>query len=167
MFWKKTNSPAKEIAVKLYATCVDRVKNPVIYQDYSINDEVLGRFEVLSLFLFMMLRRLKKDTSTQSAEISQELVDLFVEDMDHSLRNARLSEKGIDKNFKRFVEGFFGRLVAYDTALDNNSLEQAIYRNVYDGNNEYNDASKKLGAYIKEQLNVLNSQNDIQLLCFN
>ncbi len=167
MFWKKTNSPAKEIAIKLYATCVDRVKTPEIYQAYSINDEVLGRFEVLSLFLFMMLRRLKQDTSTESAEISQELVDLFVEDMDHSLRNARLTEKGIDKNFKRFVEGFFGRLVAYDAALDDNSLEQAIYRNVYDGNNEYNDASKKLGVYIKEQLDRLTSQEDIRSLCFN
>lgn len=167
MFWKKTNSPAKEIAVKLYATCVDRVKSPIIYQDYSINDEILGRFEVLSLFLFMMLHRLKKDTSTQSTEISQELVDLFVEDMDHSLRNARLSEKGIDKNFKRFVEGFFGRLVAYDIALEDNSLEQAIYRNVYDGNNEYADVSKKLGEYIKDQLGMLNSQNDIQSLRFN
>ncbi len=167
MFWKKTNSPAKEIAIKLYSVCVEQVQNPQIYEKYSISDEVLGRFEVLSLFLFVMLRRLKQDVSAETAQVSQELVDLFVEDMDHSLRNARLTEKGIDKNFKRFVEGFFGRLVAYDTALDDNSLEQVIYRNVYDGNNDYNDASKKLGSYIKEQLDKLTSQEDVRYLCFN
>jgi cytochrome b pre-mRNA-processing protein 3 len=125
--------------------------------------------KILSLFLFLMLRRSERWITIRSMllEISQELVDLFVEDMDHSLRNARLTEKGIDKNFKRFVEGFFGRLVAYDTALDDNSLEQAIYRNVYDGNNDYNNVSKKLGAYIKEQLDKLTSQEDIRSLCFN
>ncbi|MBX3487535.1 MAG: hypothetical protein KF798_06510 [Candidatus Paracaedibacteraceae bacterium] len=166
MFWKKTDSSEKKTAIKLYAVCVEMARKPSHYLDFDIRDEILGRFEVLSVFLFVMLRRLKEEKTAEASTVSQKMVELFVEDMDHSLRNARLSEKGIDRNFKRFIEGFFGRLTAYDMALEDDSLDRALYKNVYDSNNDCMSQSSQLGSYVKAQLDHLKIQKNIHELCF-
>ncbi len=166
MFWKKTKSFNKEVAIRLYSDCVDMVKKPINYTDFMIPDEVLGRFEALSVYLFVMLRRLKEEKTSESAEITQEIIDLFVADMDHSLRDARLSEKKIDKNFKRLIEGFYGRLVAYDTALEESSLEQAIHKNVYGSVSDRLVQSSKLADQVNQLLNKLRTQQNISNISF-
>lgn len=166
MFWKKTDSTNKEIAVKLYSTCVDAARNPDNYTKFGLRDEIFGRFEALSIYLFVILRRLKEDNTEIASSVSQEMVNLFVADMDHSLRNARLSEKKIDKNFKRFVEGFYGRLLAYDQAVDDNKLNYAIHKNAYDGATDFALSAKQLSEHIYSQLTFLRSQHDINNLRF-
>lgn len=166
MFWKKTDSTNKEIAVKLYSSCVEAARNPDNYIKFGLRDEIFGRFEALSIYLFVVLRRLKEDKTDIALSVSQEMVDLFVADMDHSLRNARLSEKKIDKNFKRFVEGFYGRLLAYDQAIDENKLNDAIHKNAYDGESEFATSANQLSEHIHSLLIFLRSQNDINNLRF-
>ncbi|WP_198022247.1 ubiquinol-cytochrome C chaperone family protein [Candidatus Odyssella acanthamoebae] len=141
-------------------------RHPDYYTDFSIQDKVLGRFEVLALHLFLMLRRLKEDTSPLSGDISQEICDLFVADMDHSLRNARLSESKIDKNFKRFIEGFYGRLVAYDKGLDEGALDAAILKNVYGDDQTYLQPGKQMAVRMTNLLDVLRQQPDVNNLNF-
>lgn len=167
MFWKSKKKDDNLIAVKLYDRCVIMARQPEYYIDFTIQDKIFGRFEVLALHLFLLLRRLKEDNSKLAQEISQELCDLFVADMDHSLRNARLSERKIDKNFKRFVEGFYGRLVAYDTGLDDGSLTDAILRNVYQEDQQQFNMAQKLANKITDLLDGLRQETDITNLKFN
>ncbi|MBW8310026.1 MAG: hypothetical protein K0M45_10420 [Candidatus Paracaedibacteraceae bacterium] len=141
-------------------------RQPDYYTDFSIQDKVLGRFEALALHLFLMLRRLKEDASPIAQNISQEMCDLFVADMDHSLRNARLSESKIDKSFKRFVEGFYGRLVAYDKGLDEGTLEDAILKNVYDDDPAHLHLGKKMAVRMTNLLDGLRQQSDVINLNF-
>lgn len=167
MFGKAKKRNNNLIAVSLYERCVVMTRNPEYYTMFAIQDKLLGRFEVLALHLFLILRRLKEDASSQAYDISQELCDLFVADMDHSLRNARLSESKIDKNFKRLVEGFYGRLVAYDTGIDEGSLGQAIFKNIYDNDPVQREIGLNLTDRVSCLLAILRQQNDITNLNFS
>jgi cytochrome b pre-mRNA-processing protein 3 len=166
MFGKSNKRNNNLVAISLYEQCVSMARQPDYYTDFSIQDKVLGRFEVLALHLFLMLRRLKEDTSALSRDISQEICDLFVADMDHSLRDARLSESKIDKNFKRFVEGFYGRLVAYDKGLEEGALDAAILKNVYDDDQKYLPLGKQMAVRMTNLLDVLRQQTDVTNLNF-
>jgi cytochrome b pre-mRNA-processing protein 3 len=167
MFGKAKKRNNNLIAVSLYGRCVSMARSPEYYTMFAIQDKLLGRFEVLALHLFLILRRLKEEASPQARDISQELCDLFVADMDHSLRDARLSESKIDKSFKRFVEGFYGRLVAYDTGIDEGSLGQAIFRNIYDNDPVQRETGKKLTDRVSGLLATLRQQSDITNLNFS
>lgn len=167
MFGKSNKKNNNLIAVSLYQRCVDQARNPEYYTFFSIQDKILGRFEVLSLQLFVMLRRLKEDRSKLARDLSQQLCDLFVADMDHSLRDAHLTESKIDKSFKLLVEGFYGRLVAYDAGLDGDGIHAPILKNVYDDQDVNNVDAQKLTQRIMELLEGLRLQSDITHLNFN
>ncbi len=166
MFGKSSKRNNNLVAVSLYSHCVTMARQPDYYTDFSIQDKVLGRFEVLALHLFLMLRRLKEEATPLARDISQEMCDLFIADMDHSLRNARLSESKIDKNFKRFVEGFYGRLVAYDKGLDEEALEAVILKNVYEDDITHLHLVKKIAVRMTHLLDVLRQQSDVANLSF-
>jgi len=168
LFKKNTSDLTKSLSVHYYQMAVDRARDQYFYTNGHINDDPRGRFEMLSLHLFLLLRRLKEEKSVveNASELSQEICDLFVADMDHSLRDLRLSELKVDKQFKIFVEGFYGRLAAYDSALENeekrgavkevdgnmSKLLEALLKNIYNGCKMSEGYAKALEDYINSQL---------------
>lgn len=167
LFKKDKVDDVKSLSVHYYQMAVDRARDRKFYENLTINDDPLGRFEMLALHLFIMLRRLKeeKGSSATAHELSQELCDLFVADMDHCLRDLRLSELKIDKQFKVFVEGFYGRLAAYDDALERaenedsgskdhhtSKLLEALLKNIYNGCKTNEGCAIALEKYIHFQL---------------
>lgn len=136
-FWLQKRPLFTAHASNLYAAVTCRARQVVFYQDYQIPDTPQGRFEVLALHLALLLRRLKVPQPgdvVPLTDLGQDLCDWIVADVEESLRVMRLSESKIPGYRKRFVEGFYGRLVAYDKALalsDVDMLKQAIRRNIY------------------------------------
>lgn len=167
-FAKKTISPettTNKLAETLYVRAVERIREPRFYNDCAIEDSPLGRFELLSLHLFILLRLLKEHGSPEASQVSQALCDLFAADMDHSLRDIRLSEMKADRQYKKFIEGFYGRLVSYDEAIDFlpergaterdlTKLVEAILKNVYSGNSSNGSSAEGLATYVMGQLSA-------------
>lgn len=165
-FAKKTISPestTNKLAETLYVRAVERIREPRFYNDCAIEDSPLGRFELLSLHLFILLRLLKEHGNAQASQVSQALCDLFAADMDHSLRDIRLSEMKADRQYKKFIEGFYGRLVSYDEAIESlpggdaaekhqTKLVEAILKNVYSGNSSNRLSAEGLATYVIDQL---------------
>lgn len=153
---KQRRKPAwMQEAQDLYALSVNLARQTFFYTHYSIPDTPEGRYELLTLHLFLILHRLKKpmtDDPSHLQEISQEISNLMVIDLDHSLRTLRLSELKMARQFKQFVEGFYGRLIAYDDAFqkDENHLQTALFRNIY-GNCGHEDIAHPLTLYTLEQ----------------
>lgn len=178
-FAKKISSSqmsSKDIAAILYARAVERVRNPLFYQDYAIEDAPLGRFELLALHLFILLRCLKERGGVDATQVSQDMCNLFAADMDHSLRDIRVSEMKADRQYKKFIEGFYGRLVNYDTAIESLSqgvgagnegltkLIEVILKNVYSEDSSNRNNAEGLAAYIVDQLEVLRRKASEQSL---
>lgn len=134
---KNNQSTPQGCVSELYACVTSQSRQYIFFKDYQVPDTPQGRFEILALHLSLMLRRLKylwPEETDQYANLSQDLCDWVVADLEESIRAMRVSDLKISKHLKTFIQGFYGRLVAYDKALelhDKDMLEQAIRRNVY------------------------------------
>ena len=129
LFKKNTHTSAAE---KLYKKIVERAREPDLYTDCGVPDSVDGRFELLTLHVFLVLRRLKKRHGIGN-ELGQALFDVMFKDMDLSLREMGAGDIGVGKRIKVMVGAFYGRIVSYETGLcaSDDELALALTRNVY------------------------------------
>ena len=100
----------------IYGMIVTQAREPLFYRDLGVPDTVNGRFDLLVLHLWMVLRRLRPMEG--GAELSQALFDRFCDDMDANLREMGVGDLTVPKRMQAFGEAFYGRAAAYDLALD-------------------------------------------------
>ena len=126
------NQPDKQTAWSLYGDIVNQARNPVFYHDCGLPDSLDGRFDMIVLHVFIVLRRLKK-LGESAAAVRQDLVDVLAEDMDRSLREMGVGDLGVGKRVRVMMEGFRGRMNAYEQGLaaDGSVLGDAIRRNLF------------------------------------
>ena len=107
----------------IYGMIVTQAREPLFYRDLGVPDTVNGRFDLVLLHLWVVLRRLKSASS--GAALSQALFDHFCNDMDDNLREMGVGDMAVPKKMQAFGEAFYGRMAAYDMALTD-SREAAI-----------------------------------------
>ncbi|MBX3575583.1 MAG: ubiquinol-cytochrome C chaperone [Rhizobiaceae bacterium] len=128
----RRESDAKLIADALYEQIVAAARQPMLYSAFSVPDTPLGRFEMISLHLFLVLRRIR-GAAGPLQEIAQELTDGFFREVDHSLRELGIGDLGVPKRMKKLARMFYGRVASYGEALDRDDAEAlaaALTRNV-------------------------------------
>ena len=126
---RRTNRAVTDV---LYGEIVAAARQPLFYAAYNVPDTPLGRFEMLSLHMFLILHRLRAEEGA-AKEIAQELTDEFFLDVDHSLRELGIGDHGIPRRVKKLGRMFYGRAAAYGQALDRNdgaALATSLKRNV-------------------------------------
>jgi len=145
-FRKPRRAPRGTIEA-IYGMIVTQAREPMFYQDLGVPDTVNGRFDLILLHLWLLLRRLR--TAADGAELSQALFDRFCEDMDDNLREMGVGDQTVPKRMRAFGEAFYGRTRAYDQAIDEGSeaLASAISRNILNGT-ELGQA-RRLAAYVR------------------
>jgi cytochrome b pre-mRNA-processing protein 3 len=129
--FRSTRKPAP--AADLYEAIVAQARDPVFYAGLGVPDTVNGRFEIVALHAFLVLRRLKA-AAGPAAALGQALFDTMFADMDLSLREMGAGDLGVGRRVKVMAEGFYGRISAYDAALaspEPGALVEALRRNVY------------------------------------
>ncbi|WP_426615698.1 ubiquinol-cytochrome C chaperone family protein [Bradyrhizobium sp. McL0616] len=131
-FRKPRLTPAGTIEA-IYGMIVTQAREPIFYRDLGVPDTVNGRFDLLLLHLWLLLRRLR--TTQGGVELSQALFDRFCEDMDDNLREMGVGDQTVPKRMRAFGEAFYGRVQAYDQAIDTDAeaLAQAICKNILNG----------------------------------
>ncbi|MGY4289566.1 cytochrome b pre-mRNA-processing protein 3 [Bradyrhizobium sp. LM2.7] len=129
----------------IYGMIVTQARKPIFYRDLSVPDTVNGRFDLLLLHLWLLLRRLR--TVSGGAELSQALFDRFCEDMDDNLREMGVGDQSVPKRMRAFGEAFYGRAKAYDEAVEDGgeALASAICKNILNGAGM--DQARQLSAY--------------------
>jgi cytochrome b pre-mRNA-processing protein 3 len=145
-FRKPRRAPRGTIEA-IYGMIVTQAREPMFYEDLGVPDTVNGRFDLILLHLWLLLRRLR--TAADGAELSQALFDRFCEDMDDNLREMGVGDQTVPKRMRAFGEAFYGRTRAYDQAIDEGSeaLASAISRNILNGT-ELGQA-RRLVAYVR------------------
>ncbi|MFO0070278.1 MAG: ubiquinol-cytochrome C chaperone family protein [Alphaproteobacteria bacterium] len=132
-------------AAELYSRCVTQARHPFFYRDLGVPDTVDGRFDLLVLHLFLLLRRLKPMPALGSA-----LTDVFFADMDQNLRQMGVADPGVGKRIRKMVDAFYGRIAAYEMAYDDDiSLSAALQRNLYGASPVPVTAPEALLAYTR------------------
>ena len=108
-------------------------RRPQLYLALEAPDRIDGRFELLTLHVGLVLRRLVA-IGGLGADIAQDLVDAHFMHLDDTLREQGLSDIAVSKRLKAMKTAFYGRNAAYAAALDSGSraeLAAALARNVY------------------------------------
>jgi cytochrome b pre-mRNA-processing protein 3 len=115
-----------------YHRLVEQARDPVFFRDLGVPDTLDGRFEVLSLHMFLLLNRLKGD-SAEATAFAQALFNTFFADMDRSLREMGAGDLGVGRRVKAMAQGFYGRIAAYEGGLaaGDPELSRALQRNLY------------------------------------
>lgn len=127
-----SRSPNEKIVDSLYDQIVAAARQPRFYADWQVPDTPNGRFEMLSLHMFLFLRRARAGNEALSA-IAQETVDAFFTDIDHSLRELGIGDMAVPKRMKKLARMFYGRAQSYTQALeagDAAAMSAALARNV-------------------------------------
>ena len=132
----------RAITEALYAQIVAAARQTVFYSDWNVPDTPLGRFEMLSLHMYLVQHRLRGEDGV-AAEVAQVLIDEFFLDVEHSLRELGISDVGVPKRMKKLAKMFYGRTAAYDEALrddDRVALAAALARNVRPSSGGWSEA---------------------------
>jgi cytochrome b pre-mRNA-processing protein 3 len=161
-FRKPRLTPAGTIEA-IYGMIVTQAREPIFYRDLGVPDTVNGRFDLLLLHLWLLLRRLRT-VAQGGVELSQALFDRFCEDMDDNLREMGVGDQTVPKRMRAFGEAFYGRVQAYDQAIDTGAeaLAQAICKNILNGAGM--DHAKRLAAYAEATNEGLGQTGDSALL---
>jgi cytochrome b pre-mRNA-processing protein 3 len=131
--FRKNTATAPVYAV--YRAIVAQSRQPRFYAEWQVPDTVTGRFDMISLHLALLFRRLRAETGGQK-QFSQAVFDLFFKDMDRSLREMGVGDLGVPKRIQKMGNIFFGLLAALNEAMDRNdatALQAVLSRNIFDG----------------------------------
>jgi cytochrome b pre-mRNA-processing protein 3 len=140
---------------------VTQAREPLFYRDLAVPDTVNGRFDLLVLHLWMVLRRLRAVAA--GAELSQALFDRFCDDMDANLREMGVGDITVPKRMQAFGEAFYGRMAAYDQASTAGAepLAQALCKNILNGADI--EKARQLASYAETANAVLAGLDDATL----
>jgi cytochrome b pre-mRNA-processing protein 3 len=145
-------SGPKEEMYQLYRKIVAQARLPYFYTELGVPDSVDGRFELVTLHSFLVLRRLKGQ-GEEGQDAGQALFDVMFEDMDLSLREMGAGDMGVGKRVKLMVQAFYGRVASYEKGLSGGKgiLEAALERNVYATGEPDVDHARRLADYVRSQ----------------
>ncbi|WP_425408388.1 ubiquinol-cytochrome C chaperone family protein [Hyphococcus sp.] len=136
-FFRK--NPALEAGGALYAKAVEQARLERFYTDHGVPDTAEGRFEMVALHVYLLMRRLKAsdgDDARRRKDVSQCLFDTMFQNMDDSLREMGVGDLAVARKIRALAENFYGRLGAYEAALKTDApvsaLAEALSRNVYE-----------------------------------
>jgi cytochrome b pre-mRNA-processing protein 3 len=160
--FRKPRAPLRGTIEAIYGMIVTQTREPLFYRDFAVPDTVNGRFDLLVLHLWIVLRRFKPVEG--GVPLSQALFDRFCEDMDANLREMGVGDIVVPKRMRAFGEAFYGRVAAYDVALDQGQepLAQALCKNILNGEGIEN--ARRLAIYADKAMASLAAIDDAALL---
>lgn len=124
----------EQVAHGLYVSIIEQSRKPVFYVRFAVPDTLDGRFDLIVLHAFLVMRRLKGiegPLMEEARAISQALFDLMFDDMDQNLREMGVGDMSVGKRIKQMARAFYGRVAAYEDALAADGMEDALERNLY------------------------------------
>ncbi len=144
---------------ELYTAAVQAARDPYIFETLRVPDTLDGRFDVIGLYVFLVVHRLHAESKV-GKDLAQAIFDAMFSDMDINLREIGVSDMRIGKRVRAMWEAFNGRSAAYAAAVDAGdmaALTEAVARNVWRGEAP-EDAAGALAALVLDQAAHLRTQ---------
>ena len=155
----------ERIAHDLYSAIIHQSRQPQFYLHGAVPDTLDGRFELIVLHSFLVMRRLNQVPMARTEEaklLSQALFDLMFDDMDQNLRELGVGDMSVGKKVKQMARAFYGRVAAYEdgVAAGEAALAAALQRNLYGTLESAAAPVAAMAAYVLRQNFVLSGHTD-------
>ena len=153
-------------AYLLYGAAVAAARTPLFYAELGVPDSVDGRFDMVSLHVYLLIRRLGA-AGEPGPKLAQAVFDAMFHDMDLNLREMGVGDLSVGKRNRAMWEAFHGRAAAYQTALnapDDTALAGVLLRNVWRGAvPAMPDAPYRLAGIVRAVIAALATQDITRL----
>jgi cytochrome b pre-mRNA-processing protein 3 len=115
----------------LYDAIVNAGRAPDWYVAGQVPDSIDGRFDMIAAVLALTLIRLEAEgEGTRDASVL--LTELFIDDMDGSIRQLGIGDLMVGKHVGRMMGALGGRLAAFRSAIDaGEGFDAAVARNIF------------------------------------
>lgn len=120
----------REDLLPLYRAVVAEGRDPCWYQEGGVPDTMDGRFDMIAAVTALVLLRLETEDEAGRSP-STLLTELFVADMDATLRQLGIGDHVVGKHVGRMMGALGGRLAAFRESKGAGGFEAAVRRNVF------------------------------------
>ena len=156
-YFKKKENKEQIIATEQYkkilaeSTIFLNENNFFIIKNYKVS------FEIVSIFLIMFIRKnLLEDNRKFYSKVNDELMSLFISDLDESLRENGIGDMSIGKYVKSYVKKFYFRIKKFpddNNLYKNQSFIEYLKMTDLIKNDDYSNVSRKFNDKFNEFLN--------------
>lgn len=157
---KFSKKSTKSNAEALYTRIVRQSRNPVFFEKYGVADTIDGRFDMIVLHVFLVLRRFKIE-GKPAETLGQSVFDTMFMNMDSSLREMGVGDLSVGKRIKKMAAAFYGRVDAYEQPLidgDRVALSAAVARNLFRGEAVKEGVTEAISDYMLATWSHLSDQ---------
>lgn len=112
-YFKKKENKDKYIAKSIYNEIIFVIQN-IFIKHSKIKNNFNSSFEITTLILFSIFFGSKKKILKKNQFLTQELMNLFTEDLDYSMRINGIGDMSIGKYVKSYVKKFYFRISRYE-----------------------------------------------------
>jgi cytochrome b pre-mRNA-processing protein 3 len=140
----RKSAERRKFAESLCASVNARARGPEFFGALGVADTMDGRFDLVALHAWLVLKRLDKQGAR---DLAQDVTDRLFTGFDEALRDLGVGDLGLGPRMKKFANAFYGRMQAYGAATNEDELADAILRNVYRGEDAGREQARKLAAY--------------------
>lgn len=141
--------PHERAGFLLYNAAVKAARDPHFYGALGVPDTLDGRFDLVALFVALVIERLRV-ASEPGPALAQAVFDAMFSDMDVTLRELGVGDLSVGKKVRAMWEAFHGRALSYGPALqagDERGLADALARNVWRGKPSADEAPATLARH--------------------
>lgn len=131
----RSRAEMRRKAGEIYGAIVTQARQPNFYALLGVPDTPSGRYEMVTLHLFLVLERLRT-LSAETSALPRLLVEAFIADMDDSLRELATGDLAVPRKVRKAATGLYERTMAYRAALpdgDVHALSETFVEHVYGG----------------------------------
>ena len=159
-YLKKKENKEQLIATKQYQQVIYESNRFLNDNNFFITKDYKTSFEIVSIFLIMFIRiNLLQNNRKKYLIVNDELISLFIADLDESLREKGIGDMSIGKYVKSYVKKFYFRISKFpdDNNLYNNKafIEYLKVTNLIK-NEEYINVSRKFNDKFVDFINSTN-----------
>ena len=159
-YLKKKENKEQIIATKQYKQVIFESKIFLNDNNFFTTKDYKTSFEIVSIFLIMFIRiNLLKNNRKKYLIVNDELISLFIADLDESLREKGIGDMSIGKYVKSYVKKFYFRINKFpdDNNLYNNKvfIEYLKVTNLTK-NEDYINVSRKFNDKFVDFINSTN-----------
>jgi cytochrome b pre-mRNA-processing protein 3 len=154
----------------LYDAAVLQARTPAFYADHGVPDTVDGRFDMVVLHVWLMLRHFRTAPDSlrkQRDAVAQAVFDEMVRDFDRNVREIGISDVRVGKHMKTMAKAFYGRIAAYDEALAEDQMADALKRNLFGKvdtvDEDLDQQAGTVADYVKNQVEFIAGQGFVEL----
>jgi len=159
-YFKKKENKEQIIAINQYKKILSESNFFLNENNFFVIKDYKTSFEIVSIFLIMFIRiNLMENNKKQYLKINEELISLFIADLDESLREKGIGDMSIGKYVKSYVKKFYFRISKFP---QNNNLyknetfiEYLKFTNLIK-NDDYVKISRKFNEKFSDFINSRN-----------